>query len=388
MKLLITFLTPAFIGKANNAEADFRTPSLKGFMRYWFRTLLRKAGLSWKDIYEEESKIFGSTERASEVKIRVLEKDVRYIKTGEFIGRDYFYLSYIAGIGLAKSGRWQRGAIAPDSKVKLELLPRKKGTEDSVKIAFLSLFIGSYFQGLGARSRKGFGAFEVEVEGENLKLEEAIREFYRSFSLDSGELSLTNYKSFPLKPPLLYNWRNDWRKVLDNLGIWYRGYREQYGKPSKKFKKIIHTGDYDLFIIQINSGQQPRKNRTTPWAPAFGLPVIYNSHFKKFKLTPEHHERRASPIFITFSRDSLWLSYWLDEYLPDGEKVKLEKEEKKESSKDSSTSTRRSSKGKKEWIQIGTPFSYSASEVEARFKDFANFIEKRLLELRRVPDRS
>ncbi len=322
MEVEIVFLTPAFIGGADCSKAEFRLPSLKGFMRYWFRTLLRKAGWNWKDIKVFEAKVFGDTTRASSFSIRLLD---RSIDRRNALGTLSSTVVYIAGMGLARGNSWQREAIPSSSSFKLRFSLRPKARTEYLTLGLLSLFIGSHFQGLGSRSRKGFGAFEVKAEGLPSSLDEAFDLFYdllkevissdenfKGIALRTREEFLEDLKgSYKVRKG--YNLPSNWRDALSFLGRKYREFRKQGADNNR------HTRDFDHVILPLLNGERVIE----AIGPSFGLPINYRSRSLNLTVSfkPKVFGRRASPIFFTFSRDSLYISYWVDdrlEYLPRG----------------------------------------------------------------------
>ena len=66
--LELEFVSPAFLGNAYQA-AELRSAPFKGMLRYWWRIL--HGAKYGKTIYDQEAKLFGSTEGASSVRMSV-----------------------------------------------------------------------------------------------------------------------------------------------------------------------------------------------------------------------------------------------------------------------------------------------------------------------------
>lgn len=70
--LNLEFVTPCFLGGSDNRNlAEWRAPSVRGQLRWWYRALAggQKAG-RLADVRAGETALFGSTERASPIRVR------------------------------------------------------------------------------------------------------------------------------------------------------------------------------------------------------------------------------------------------------------------------------------------------------------------------------
>lgn len=65
-------VTPLFMSGADQAIAELRPPSIKGVIRFWWRTLTySRFNEDLSQLAEQESELFGSTEQAASIIIRI-----------------------------------------------------------------------------------------------------------------------------------------------------------------------------------------------------------------------------------------------------------------------------------------------------------------------------
>ena len=69
-------ITPMFIGGADKKVAEFRIPSLKGVLRFWWRALYGKKFDSLVKMKEHEDLIFGSTDIKSSFSVEVVDSKI------------------------------------------------------------------------------------------------------------------------------------------------------------------------------------------------------------------------------------------------------------------------------------------------------------------------
>jgi len=126
-------------------------------MRFWWRALHGAAvGNDIKALQQQESAVFGATEQASKVMVRVHPSE---LSIGQFDFRES--LRYM-GYGLAETREDPAHRyIAPGAKFSIELLsPDIARLKQAAAALCLLLNIG----GMGARSRRGWGSLRVTTE--------------------------------------------------------------------------------------------------------------------------------------------------------------------------------------------------------------------------------
>lgn len=176
----LTILTPTFIAGAEpRGSPELRAASIRGAARYWLRAALgSKAGDNIATLLDEENAVFGSTTSASPVSIRVVPSDlhlpitysferqsgVRVGRSMKTSGRDYLYWS------MAESGRVERGNyLEPkqyfESGSRFELKVTISNKEVAYK-ALAALWLLSRLGGVGSRSRRTGGSFDLRISEE------------------------------------------------------------------------------------------------------------------------------------------------------------------------------------------------------------------------------
>jgi|Deesub1362A_J573_1020465.scaffolds.fasta_scaffold03401_5 CRISPR-associated protein Cmr1 len=168
LKLTVTLetVTPLFLGGAEQ-QPELRPAPFKGMLRYWWRALAGRF-MGVERLRQEEARIFGSTDSASPVILRVEGKPL----WGDIKGKDgpgYRYLlwSFI----LQRKGR-DIPALLPGTEIKLGLSlrpsPKPVGAEASPRPysvlwdAGFALWLLVHLGGIGARSRRLFGSLRVK----------------------------------------------------------------------------------------------------------------------------------------------------------------------------------------------------------------------------------
>jgi CRISPR-associated protein Cmr1 len=366
--LTLTFLTPAFIGGADKTgKAEFRLPSLKGVLRYWWRQFQDQNDS--QALFDKESRIFGSTKGQSRVILRQIG-DSPELSPGNraFDDEDerngIKYLLYSCyELSQNQPGRLQW--ILPGQSVTFEM--RLVGTSTDNQEVLLVLYFAQSFGGLGYRSRRGAGSFQLKVDPAPMPtdplapfaglLSTKVQEFIAAYSWHA----ITPYGWAPLihaKSPLAtaFAHPNYFKEVsppgtttggdvLDHIGKKMKGYRSvrEYQTPPP------NTFHQEACALHKAGGTVPPSYPSAAPNPitkaAFGLPIIYRFSSRDaagipvgherwwIEASPVTHERRASPLHISVKQDATNSPYanllvlW-SEFLPSREQVALTKKER------------------------------------------------------------
>lgn len=363
----LKFVTPAYLGGSDNLkQAEFRLPSLKGVLRYWWRQFQSQDGA--EELFKKEGAIFGSTEGRSRISLRVLntEQELRDLveswpisfdsKTAE--GLKYLFYS-CEQRGQKQPGRRQR--IKAGAEIRVEM--RLTGTDRQSQEAIMALYFAQIFGGLGLRSRRGGGSFSivptaVSAEVTSLFATKAKDVIDASRNPRSSP-SLSEWVSLIESGSPLYqaftqtgcfkevpgNGKEKPEDLLNRIGIGMKKYRSIWDHnqgPNTPFRQeagALHSGG----SAGSYSGPNPLSKS------AFGLPIIYNFKQRnnagipirnatggfqfedwRIELSPATHERRASPLFVSIHQDAERIPYanllilW-DCFLPDQEQVEISK---------------------------------------------------------------
>ena len=164
-------ITPLFLAGANPENAELRAPTFRGLMRYWYRALLGgiygtdKKGLS--NIIEQESSIFGTTDRGSAVTVRVSMNQVRVLIFNRTGTREKDYLLWSMERFAEKP---KRRYFPQHTKFYLTLFIRDSN-DANLKQAIAAIWLLTHLGGIGSRSRRCAGSITVQaVEGNKTEL--------------------------------------------------------------------------------------------------------------------------------------------------------------------------------------------------------------------------
>lgn len=170
----VSVTTPMFLGGVGQAEgvgqaAEWRTTSLRGVLRYWFRALAgRTVGNDLAALSQLEAEVFGSTHQASPISLR-LRSSARSV-----VGRrpDWLNgragLTYLLGQGLV-DGRpptltRDHFAVGSTAAIDVRIVYPNREVREQLRTLFVStLWFASALGGLGARVHRGFGGFNVDL---------------------------------------------------------------------------------------------------------------------------------------------------------------------------------------------------------------------------------
>jgi len=373
IELTLKFNTPVF-ARGGSYGFEITPQSIKGLMRFWYRALLpnvidiHRCGQKTKQYcgmkYAEEL-LFGSTKQRSlfdvEVELKGMIQDFGSWGTTPR-GRPVFnpkeflvtsganYAAY--GMSPTKPGEPIRKYLPAGAEVILSFVFRRKSLSNEMRDAFLHLWgVISMFGGIGAKSRKGYGSFDIattKVEGTMFdysptqtlfpeSLRNVLDTVRSTFAKMLAKLDTENALAFDLQPlmpvppfPALTQvcWlhkkkyqNSDWRSVLDAIfggsGMMgqrsYRGNFQAYKTVKIKGMRLKHGEQNDgvQAVREIIYGQAP----TFPhdqWEVSptiLGLPLLYqnmgNTPDSTGRNTGEVNNptgRKASPLFVSIHK--------------------------------------------------------------------------------------
>lgn len=340
-KIKITFLTPCFLGGAEpTSHSEFRLASLKGLLRYWWRQFQDQSDT--KALFKKESEIFGSREKGSGFFLYELDRSgLCFERSGG--GKSYLFFSCIPR-GQNQPGRnW----IKEGSSISFAIC-FVKPDDNQIKQILLSLWLLQTFGGLGSRSRRGAGSFQVEaaeVQDATADIETWVQNLFNSQASDLVDVIKTNrcnqdnrFQFIADKSPIYVNLtkQNHFHQfrpmahtscadeILEILGQRMRTFRScfTHNDHSRSPLHIQAIALHKAGKTDIYEGPNPIEKT------AFGLPIIFN--FKKrdkngtlirddrggqkfedwrIILRPKSYERRASPLFISIKKDPTQNNY-------------------------------------------------------------------------------
>lgn len=298
-------VTPLFMGGADPTIPELRVPGIKGALRFWWRALaFGRWGGDLKAIKDEEGQIFGSTKHGQSRVMMEISQEKLVPNEDPFFRRrpGLMYLGY----GPIEKGELVRKYLKPPIDATLHIYIRTSsnnasGDSEVADQIYNALKAMGLFGGLGSRSRRGFGSFNLSdlkrdgksvfqhpssVEDLKIRIKEILEGIYRQKELPeytafSSETSVYIYHNRPVDP----------LESLDEIGKMMQQYRVgTRGHPSK------FNLDTDLAKKALSKQVDVHPERVF-----FGLP--HNYHFPKLgqqtlEVRPTSHDRRASPLFI------------------------------------------------------------------------------------------
>lgn len=186
----LELVSPAFLAGADQTAAEsceLRVPTLRGQLRWWWRTL-HAAWLDVKTLRELEAAVWGSTEAASPVRLSLMSVGAPSAKlfdhkdgskpkpdfkkahglaqppTNNKITQGLFYLAYGMDENVTVAGqkvRKRRYYLEPGGRWELRMAIRS-GRDHAALIADqvrAAVYLLCRFGGVGSKARKGFGSF-------------------------------------------------------------------------------------------------------------------------------------------------------------------------------------------------------------------------------------
>lgn len=365
----LTVITPLF--NDDDPSVGLRVASIRGAMRFWFRALAGTVyGSNVPALARAEQKVFGSTERAAPVRLRLVNQPTsrHMIKAGAsapFLKSDPAkdggpgkWVAYLLGQGLTTYDRRTRGFVttrpytSPGHRFTLKIAFSEDPAIDSLTLA--SLWTACTYGGFGARTRKGFG--NVRLTYKDGHLPEGP---WREHSPDTpGFDHYQGLKHLPVDGPLmacatllrglepppentnglktapqptlgaentsaaLSAFADDtWDAVAAETGERYRGFRASvpHRSPNPGYKPPIKTPEYEE-VVHGRGKQFP--------LGALGLPVNYKGGAKVTAYREGDELRRASPLWFRFVEDEeqgewrLFSSAFHNPFLPPAQGVR------------------------------------------------------------------
>ena len=368
-KIKITFLTPCFLGGAEpTSQSEFRLASLKGLLRYWWRQFQDQSNTA--TLFNKESEIFGSREKGSGFFLYELDRSGLCFEqsqngyTQRSGGKSYLFFSCIPR-GQNQPGRnW----IKEGSSISFAIC-FVKPDDNQIKQILLSLWLLQTFGGLGSRSRRGAGSFQVEaaeVQDATADIETWVQNLFNSQASDLVNVININNRC---------NKDNRFQLIADNSPIYvnltqqnhFHQFRpmahtscadeilEMLGQRMRTFRSCFTFNNRSNLLPHIQAAALHKAGKTNIYEgpnpiekTAFGLPIIFNfkkrdkngtliqddrgrQKFEDWRITlrPNSYERRASPLFISIKKDPKQNNYYANllilwgSFLPQNERIAI-----------------------------------------------------------------
>ena len=270
--LNLKVVTPMFLGGPEK-QAELRPQSIKGALRFWFRA-------THQNYREKEGQLFGSEEHGTGY-FSVSLKDKNLLPNG-----NVSFNSAADPLRYVAYGMEKREAVREGSTFSLELRFRYGVAAEDRESIKRTVWAWLVFGGLGARSRRGFGAlcvlppYDEQLSSSGLgfrskaDLTNSVTKFINSVNKPSD---LPYYSCFSFQSRCLIGPEEvDAKSVLRSIAQKLRDYRS-----FEKRKSLTDVHERDLFLSDHDNVKHYLKDGTLPPLPdriAFGLP--HNYYFK------------------------------------------------------------------------------------------------------------
>jgi CRISPR-associated protein Cmr1 len=308
-------VTPMFLGGANpNQTAEFRAPSIKGALRFWYRAidpLYKQPFDGKKNSPTWEEKIFGSTEHGQGAFSLRLEN-------GSIKGSDEWnhnnypnknglrYFSFPLDMGGKK-----RKYIPSNTNICMSTIFHYKPADKERKAILSSLWLLGHIGGLGSRSRRGHGTVALQ-SWENCQWDECkgLKIAHNAISVDDW------WKIFNKGLNILRTWfpekssedhsvfgRNtrfflfedsgkNWQEGLDKAGLVMQKFRQRWkikDTSSDYYKVMEHLAFHEPASIKKGSTIAPCPLNKSPERTAFGLPLTFRYNNSLDRIPKKNH---------------------------------------------------------------------------------------------------
>ena len=144
--------TPIFCYGADGETPDLRVPSLKGALRFWWRAV--HPDLSLPELRRKESEIFGGAGDNESIKSSFSMQITNLRRTTK----------KIQALPHKNNSKFKKKATMVNTTFDIIIRPKNK---EIIKLLRLTSILG----GIGARSRRGYGCFQIElIDEKEIKL--------------------------------------------------------------------------------------------------------------------------------------------------------------------------------------------------------------------------
>ncbi|WP_234554067.1 type III-B CRISPR module RAMP protein Cmr1 [Thermus caliditerrae] len=308
-ELKLATITPMFGGGAIPGQADARRPirpsSLRGHLRFWWRATEGAGFRTPEELFLAEEAVWGSTERPSRVILRVEAQDaagettpsrlVPKVKPSSGPRERFFLFPFEARPSENK------GQDAGFERVSFTLRIIHNLSVEEAEALRRAIRAWVAFGGVGARTRRGLGALEVEEDKEEWLPQSPghLREWFAHPAQESSHTTLAG-AIIRLGPAArghggLPKGHEAWR----SLGEFWARFRK--GHFPSEYRPTGPTAWQDHKVLL---GLKPGHPRVSLVKPFYGLPIVYQAFKGKrtFAGTLEalhpRGKRMASPVIL------------------------------------------------------------------------------------------
>lgn len=270
--ITLSLVTPCISRGGLPETAEFRAPSIRGALRFWFRTLGGNK--------QREKELFGGIgakqgeERKSQIIVRIKKEPAQKeydtpagIAGGKF---DYF-------LGLWKSNE-EKAYFPADQEAEIQIIDKSDSSDFEVALkAFL------YLGTLGSRSRRTYGSIYPKTVSCNGIPWENIPQTLEDFQNYLKSSGLVNATILSLSS-------GDRRFAVDSAKNFLKAFR--CGSTKSGIPSVWGKAEHDLIKQIPNSAKMYRA--------ALGLPLMqrYSEAKRTYRFSLTQGERWASPLLL------------------------------------------------------------------------------------------
>jgi len=305
-------------------QAELRSPSFRGLMRYWLRTAAHGLGstaeIALKDVMLFERSVFGATDYGSAINIRVanvskkaerFRKDKESFSQENITGKDYLLWS-MAERGKSedyKPGRW----YFPEGTLFDVVLSERildSAVPQALPFAIASMWLLVYLGSIGSRSHRCAGSIDVQhIVGDtmNLPFVQAASQKELQITLQHGLQEMRTLYATRVKRPerqdsneplkhapfdsLLLPRVDDFSGSPHYSRLWIL--TQHTGLPWQSLKDAMNT--IGTKLKEYRSSLSPQERAT------FGLPVNINLSDRELEKALKEN-RRTSPLLLRMTK--------------------------------------------------------------------------------------
>ncbi len=309
--LTMEFVTPGFIGGSHpRGEPEFRIPSLRGVLRYWWRALYGVQYGGKQELQKAEAKVFGDTSQVSAVRLWVPEQPNFDPQGFENLVRNRPGLGYLWFAARKTRGEPERSAIPAGTRcqIRVAIDHRAPGEQEQLwRQFYAALWLFTRLGGIGTRARRGAGGMQVvAAEGlpfslaQELPLEIRARtpeEFGEELQNGLRKLRQELRPAAVSSPPRFHVLDPQYVEILvaeRSFSSWQEAL-QFIGGSMQQFRRTNFKDDARIVANWLFRRLKPRKEQTIQRA-AFGLPIPF--FFRQARRGATVQPRRGSPLFI------------------------------------------------------------------------------------------
>lgn len=310
-------VTPMLSSGANPQKFEIRSSEIKAGLRFWWRAFQPLEG---EELYKEEAKLFGSTDRCCPFSILLMpdDKTFQYWKPGNPVDNELDY-AWGEGVGYVffpiytsanhkqhrpakikppdqKPGKSGRTVAKPGGRFTIHInFTSRKSRPSHVGDVLCSLWLLENLGGLGGRTRRGAGCFKIESIdlGKDIDIED-VPDFDQSSFKYGREYIFSGLKiifsrwfkgNIPSSLPTHTAFRHGHSEILIFSGLRNRNYRKGKGAIramdaiGQRMRDFRHTNPHEeaeTMHHALTGEDDSNPDIKVLQKAQLGLPIIYN----------------------------------------------------------------------------------------------------------------